>query len=598
MARRTKERVESRMPQTSNGNGTTVPTGPLVAKATATQGVIEITNRDRLLFQLWGEVKPDQMSNILRQALIGNLVWQERLFQKMQDEWPRLQKNMMSLKRDVANLDWGIKEHTEKGAKASQIAQDKVELVERALFGMVGDPTLDQSDFSGMIYDIVDAIACGFSVSEIYWTERDGEIVPQCTRKIPARYYGYSLMPEMPDQLMLNPKGNLSFTWTDLQHFPENKFLIGVHKGYAGHPTVSAMMRCLTPYYFAHVYGLKWFMTFCQVFGTPMRIAEYTPGDVTTFNSLCTMLEQMGNANWGVFPSGSKVELVESKATNGTMQPQRVLAQDADEQCDIMILGQTLTSSVRSESGANRALGQVHADTERKDLNGVADFVKTVINRQLIPYIVLLNYGETSECPTIEGATEEATDELALAQRDLILFDQMGLPVAKDFLYPRHSVPEPSDDDDLYTPPVVGPDPKFNGIPTSPVPPPLPAGAVEPKGSVAKNPDGPLTKIQKANASEFMIQPSMQMAAAAKRGLAARQQHGRGGSLTAVTRARDISQRRNLSINHIKRMQMYFDTHPEDAQADPTSAGGIAHQLHGGNAGKAWVAEMLKKNQG
>lgn len=582
------------MPQVSNGNGTTVPTGPLVAKATATQGVIEITNRDRQLFTLWGEIRPEQMQNILKQALIGNLVWQERLFQKMQDEWPRLQKNLMSLKRDVSNLDWGIKPAQEKGQKPSQGAQDKVELVERALFGMVGDPTLDQSDFSGMIHDIVDAIACGFSISEIYWNERDGEVVPQCTRKIPARYYGYSLMPEMPDQLMLNVKGNLSLTWLDLSHFPENKFLIAVHKGYSGHPTVSAMLRSLTPYYFAHVYGLKWFMVFCQIFGSPMRVAEYTPGDTTTFDSLCTMLEQMGNANWGAFPAGSKVELVESKATNGTMQPQRVLAQDADEQCDIMILGQTLTSSVRSESGANRALGQVHADTERKVLNGVADFVKTVINRQLIPAIIMLNYGETSDCPTIEGTTEEAMDELALAQRDLILFDQMGLPVGKEYIYKRHSVPQPSQDDDLYTPPVVGPDPKFSGIPTSPVPPPLPAGQVKP-GGVSANPDGPLTKIDKANASEAMIQPSMQMAAVAKRGLRARDQHGHGGTLTAVTRARDIGQRNNLSISHLKRMQLYFDGHPEDATAEPTSAGGIAYQLHGGNAGKSWVAEMLKK---
>lgn len=447
-------------------NGVT-PDGKLVSKADFT-GTINITNRDRLLFQLWGEIRPDQLGNILKQASLGNLVWQERLFQKMVDEWPRLQKNLISLKRDVANLDWGINAHAGKGAAATSSAQKKAELVERALFGMIGDPTLDESDFSGMIKDLVDAVPCGFSINEVYWTVRDGEVVPKSTRKIPARFYGYSLSPDKPDQLMLNPKGNLSLTMDELIQFPENKFLVGVFKGYSNHPTQAAMLRSLTPWWFASKYGLKWYMTFCQVFGVPMRMAEYTPGDTSTFNSLSNMLEQMGHANWGVFPAGTKVELLESKSSNGSLLPQRTLGADADEQCDIMILGQTLTSAVRS-SGGNRALGQIHADTERKVLNGVADFVKTVINQQLIPAIVMLNYGNIDECPRIEGSLEEPTDELALAQRDQILFQSMGVPVSRDFLYSRHSVPEPGVSSELYNPPVTGPaaGAKEPGVPTA-----------------------------------------------------------------------------------------------------------------------------------
>ncbi len=454
-----KSRVQSAESGYPVGNGHAAE-GKLVASSGISPGIIQIENRDRLLYQLWGEIKPDQLANILKQAVVGNLVWQERLFQKMVDEWPRLQKNLLSLKRDVANLPWGIKAFNAKGAGTSKSAQEKADLVERALFGMEGDPTLDQSDFSSMVKDLVDAIPCGFSISEIYWTIRDGEVVPKCTRKIPARFYGYGLAPDKPDQLMLNPLGNLAFTWESLAQFPDDKFLVGVFKGYSNHPTLSAMLRSLTPYWLAHKYGLKWFMTFCQMFGTPMRMAEYTPGDVTTFNSLCSMLEQMGYANWGVFPAGAKVELLESKSSIGSMLPQRVLTGDADEQCDIIILGQTLTSSVR-QSGGNRALGQIHADTERKVLNGVADFVMSVINNQFIPAILMLNYGETSERPRIEGSMEEPTDELALAQRDKILFQEMRVPVAKDFMYPRHSIPEPSDEDELYVPPDIGVDTKF-----------------------------------------------------------------------------------------------------------------------------------------
>lgn len=591
MSRRQKSLVKARMPEApvapTNGHAQQ-PNGKLVASAT-TAGLIQVMNNDRMLFQLWGELRPNQLADILRQALIGNLVWQERLFQKMADEWPRLQKNIFSLKRDVANLSWSVNAFSEKDSGPSDSAQEKAALVERALFGMVGDPTLDQVDFSGMIKDIVDAVPCCFSISEIYWTTRDGEIVPQCTRKIPARFYGYGLMLDQPDQLMLNPKGNLAFLQSELAPFPANKFLIGVFKSNNSHPTLAAMLRSLTPWWFAQKYGLKWFMVFAQMFGSPTRIAKYTPGDTATFNSLCSMLEQMGNAGWGAFPEGSEIDLLESKTGNGTMLPQRVLYGDADEQCDIMILGQTLTSG-SGRTGGNRALGEVHADTERKVLDGVADFVKSVINTQLIPAIIALNYGETSELPTVNGTTEEPMDELAMVQRDEILFGTLKLPVAKDFLYERHSVPEPGDDADLYSPPGTVADPAFD-VPEPPPMPPLPPVAVPPPNPTAPQPGVPAT----AKASDAgTCTPSMQMATAVKRGLDLRKKTGRGGNLSAVTRARDIGARKPMSVATVRRMQIYFDSHPNDAKAPVESPQGIAWALHGGNAGKAWVESVVK----
>lgn len=581
-------------PTNGNGQHRPVPAGQLIAAS----NLIKVMNNDRMLFQLWGELRPAELAGILKQALIGNLVWQERLFQKMTDEWPRLQKNILSLKRDVANLDWTVTPYADKDDNPSDSAQEKAALVERALFGMVGDPTLDQNDFSGTIKTLVDAVPNGFSISEITWTQREGEIVPLCTKKIPARFYGYGLAQDQPDQLMLNPLGNLAFTWDALEPFPVNKFLIGVFKSNSNHPTTAAMLRALTPWFFAQKYGLKWFMVFAQMFGVPTRIAYYTPGDQDTFNSLCSMLEQMGNAGWGAFPEGAKIELLESKSSAGTLLPQRVLASDADEQCDIMVLGQTLTSS-SGRAGGNRALGEVHADTERKVLNGVADFVKTVINHQLIPAILLLNYGETSEAPTILGVTEEPQDELVLAQRDQVLFGAMQLPVSKDFLYERHSVPEPSEDAELYQPPAIGPDELF-GVEEQPelgvVAPGgvLPPGVAPLGGDMSGAAPPPTGEPKKATASDVGMTPSMQMMASVKKGLNLRKKHGRGGTLSAVTRARDIAQRKPLSQSTVKRMQLYFDSNPEHAKAASDTPEGIAHLLHGGNAGKAWCESVTK----
>jgi phage gp29-like protein len=576
----------------ANGNGGVAATvadrrvsaadGKLMGAAINGGSIIHIASNDRTLFQLWGELTPGQLTSILKQAVIGSLVWQERLFQKMCDEWPRLQKNLLTLKRDVAGLPWSVSPYTDKGTKPSQSALDKAELVERALFGMVSDPTQQQRGFNGMIKDIVNAVPCGISISEIYWTRRDGEIVPQCSRKIPARFYGYPINPLSLDQLLLNPLGNLSLATSDLEPFPDNKFLIGVFQGYDNHPTMAAILRSLTSWWLASKYGLKWFMTFCQMFGMPFRFAEYEPGDNATQAELANMLERMGFAGWGVFPAGSKVSLIEAKGVAGTTIPQYVLQEAADIQCDIAILGQTLTSSSRG-SGGSRALGQVHADTEREVLNGVADFVKEVINTQLIPAIIELNYGEPSELPTLDGSMEEPQDELVLAQRDYILFNQMGLPVAKDFLYDRHSIPQPGEDDELYEPggsapsapdgasSLEGPNVDLNPAP-------------EPKASDP----GVMAKQSKR------LQPSPQMLLAVKRGLALRAKVGQGGSYMAIARARDIAAGKPLAIKTVKRMQLFFDSHTEAANADPESAEGIAYLLHGGDAGKLWVSHNLK----
>src|SRR6202043_1146843 len=134
MPRRQKSLVKARIqppPVAAPTNGHAPTNGKLVASANNT-GMIEITNRDRMLFQLWGEMRPDQLAGILRQALIGNLVWQERLFEKMVDEWPRLEKNLLSLKNDVADLDWTVQPFAEKDSEATDSAQEKAALVERA----------------------------------------------------------------------------------------------------------------------------------------------------------------------------------------------------------------------------------------------------------------------------------------------------------------------------------------------------------------------------------------------------------------------------------------------------------------------------------
>jgi HK97 family phage major capsid protein len=91
--------------------------------------------------------------------------------------------------------------------------------------------------------------------------------------------------------------------------------------------------------------------------------------------------------------------------------------------------------------------------------------------------------------------------------------------------------------------------------------------------------------------------PTEAMAAEAERGLAWREEFGRGGTEIGVARARDIKNRANLSPETIRRMVSYFARHEIDKQAEGfspgeegyPSAGRIAWALWGGDPGQAWA---------
>lgn len=78
----------------------------------------------------------------------------------------------------------------------------------------------------------------------------------------------------------------------------------------------------------------------------------------------------------------------------------------------------------------------------------------------------------------------------------------------------------------------------------------------------------------------------------AKKGLALRSKHSRGGTSVGVARARDLKNQRYLSETTIKKIVSYFARHEVDKNAadfgsdDKPSAGYVAWLLWGGDEGR------------
>lgn len=102
-----------------------------------------------------------------------------------------------------------------------------------------------------------------------------------------------------------------------------------------------------------------------------------------------------------------------------------------------------------------------------------------------------------------------------------------------------------------------------------------------------------------ARYDEIDFTPPDAAVAAAEKGLALRRAFKRGGTSVGVARARDLSNRKDLSPETIRRMSSYFARHEVDKRAsgfsndDDPSAGYIAWLLWGGDPGRDW-AEAVK----
>jgi capsid protein len=106
-----------------------------------------------------------------------------------------------------------------------------------------------------------------------------------------------------------------------------------------------------------------------------------------------------------------------------------------------------------------------------------------------------------------------------------------------------------------------------------------------------------------AKYAHINFKPTAAMAVEAKRGLEWRDEYNRGGTMVGVARARDLSNRTNLSIDTVKRMNSYFARHEVDKKGEGfspgeegyPSAGRIAWALWGGDAGASWAAARISQ---
>jgi len=388
-------------------------------------------------------ITPQYVEMILRGALAGDHARQWELFDMMLDTWPELAACRQELAEGVMAQKITYSPFCEDGEPPTDSALERQKLVSSAMRRMQPDVCADENDLNDTLADILDGWFRGVVCLETDWFRTRagalGDIIaPRATFFAHPQYFAWG-----PDGRVGLRNGSV------VMPFPPHKFLLGIHKAKAGSPLGCATLRPLAWWWCAANFASDWLLNLAQLFGLPFRWANHdVNASQETIDSICNMLQNMGSAGWAAFPAGTTLDLKDTGAT-GDRSPQGDLLDRADRYARTLLLGQTLSGSADASKGGGKAFGSVEADVKNKRIDAAARYACKVLNSQLIPSILVLNYGDRDECPCIDLVSERqaGTEE---AQRDAALAKLFPLSIKQ--LRQKYELEEPADEEDSTKP--------------------------------------------------------------------------------------------------------------------------------------------------
>lgn len=411
----------------------------------------------RWLLPSLASITPQYIEMVLRGAMAGNHVQQWELFDLMLDSWPELAACAQELTYGVSRLKMIFEPFCEEDEDPTPSAIERCKLVSSALRRMQPDPSADENDLDGTVKDIIDGWFRGVTALEIDWhTAASGVhgqiLAPRTTFWVHPVCFGFDSTGRL--GLRVDAQGRLTPTGlgapaqaqqSTIAAFPPHKFLVGIHKAKSGTALGSALLRPLAWWWCAANFSADWLLNLAQIFGLPFRWANYdATAPQETVDRICSMLQNMGSAGWAAFPAGTTMELKEASGKTGDSSPQGELLDRADRYARLLVLGQTQSGGKGSAVGG-QAFGTVESDVKDDRIDAAGRYACRVLNTQLIPSILTLNYGDADECPTVR-LLEDEEGGLEQAQRDQILAQLM--PLSQAFLRKKYGQPEPQGDDD------------------------------------------------------------------------------------------------------------------------------------------------------
>lgn len=266
---------------------------------------------------------------------------------------------------------------------------------------------LDGFDFDTFCQELLDAILKGFAVSEILWAQDGRQIYVAKAKPRDQRRFTF----DDQERMRLLVAGNL------IQgiELPDRKFVIHQFGAKDGNPYGLGLgTRLFWPVLFKRQ-GIKFWLTFCDKFGSPTAMGAYPKG--STEKEQSALLEALGaiaHESGIIFPEGTSVELLEA-ARSGNVNTYEALCRYMDEQISAAVLSEA--NSARAQGGALAAAAITRKDVRLELVQADSDLLSQTLNETLVRWIVDFNM-PGAPYPGVWRDISEPEDLKARAERD------------------------------------------------------------------------------------------------------------------------------------------------------------------------------------
>ncbi|MCK9514285.1 MAG: DUF935 domain-containing protein [Pigmentiphaga sp.] len=370
---------------------------------------------------------PARLTGLLRNAEQGDAIAYLELAEEMEEKDLHYLSVLGTRKRAVAQLEITV-----------ESASDEKADVENA--DLVRD-WLRREELEDELFDILDAIGKGFSVTEIMWEMSAKQWWPALLKHRDPRWFEFDR--EDGETLYLRGEGGPE----PLQPF---KYVRHFSKAKSGIPIRGGIARAAAWAYLFKNYDLKDWVTYIEVHGQPLRVGKYHTGATEADKEiLLRAVANIGSDAAAIIPQNMLIEFVEAAKQGGATDLYEKLADWLDRQVSKAVLGQTLTTEVSSGS---LAAAKVHEDVRRDIMRSDARQLAATINRDLVRPLIDLNRGPQENYPRIVIGLPSNIDMKQYAEAVGQLVDR-GMKVEQSVVRDKLGLPEPEPDADLLTPP-------------------------------------------------------------------------------------------------------------------------------------------------
>ncbi|OAM73752.1 DUF935 domain-containing protein [Devosia elaeis] len=370
---------------------------------------------------------PARLTGLLRDAEQGDAIAYLELAEEMEEKDLHYLSVLGTRKRAVAQL-----EITVESASDDKVDVDNADLVR---------DWLRREELEDELFDILDAIGKGFSVTEIIWETSARQWWPALLKRRDQRWFEFDR--EDGETLYLRGPGELEA----LRPF---KYIQHVSKAKSGIPIRGGIARAAAWAYLFKNYDLKDWVTYIEVHGQPLRVGKYHTGATEADKEvLLRAVANIGSDAAAIIPQNMLIEFVEAAKQGGATDLYEKLADWLDRQVSKAVLGQTLTTEVSSGS---LAAAKVHEDVRRDIMRSDARQLAATINRDLVRPLIDLNRGPQENYPRIVIGLPSNIDMKQYAEAVGQLVDR-GMKVEQSVVRDKLGLPEPEPDADLLTPP-------------------------------------------------------------------------------------------------------------------------------------------------